>query len=453
MRICLVSKEYPPLGTGGVAGYVHLLANGLAAAGHDITVITGPGHPRGRRQPAAARNPSPQGAPCIDAGNAGPEGEDAPDSRDHHRLTLYPVRHGRLPLPSIVTRRASGLWDLLARSRAVAGAIARLERTQGNFDLVEMPNWGLEALFFSLRPRAPLAVRMSTPLELSHQFRIPAAGGRRATSQAAAHGSPGLRLHCYLEGVPVRRADCVIANSRHNAGYCAGLYRISAQAIHVIHHGVHVPRRAPGQREDGGKTVRVLFVGSLQRRKGIHLLLQAIPRVLEKMPHVRFAVAGLDAPDPLLPPRTGPGTAPGPTWQEHFEETASPAARRATTFHGHVDATALERLYRECDILAAPSLFESFGLMYAEAMAHAKPVVAFRAGAAPEVVVHNETGLLVEPLSIGGLAGALIRLAASRKQRRELGGNGYRRAALCFSAERMVEATLEAYRQTLAAKQ
>ena len=46
MRICLVSAEYPPAGTGGIAAYVYQLAHGLAAEGHDVSVIAGPAHQR-----------------------------------------------------------------------------------------------------------------------------------------------------------------------------------------------------------------------------------------------------------------------------------------------------------------------------------------------------------------------------------------------------------------------
>ena len=109
------------------------------------------------------------------------------------------------------------------------------------------------------------------------------------------------------------------------------------------------------------------------------------------------------------------------------------------------------QLYADCDILVAPSLFESFGLMYAEAMAHAKPVVAFHTGAAPEVVVHNETGILVEPNNVTELANTLIDLAMSKELRQEMGRRGYQRVCSEFSVQRMVDATEAHYRQVIAA--
>ncbi len=424
-RICLVSREYPPAGIGGVANYVHLLANGLAAAGQDVTVISGPTQVVRQRRPAASGETTAQRPP---------------NSCESNSLRLYSVQHHKLPIPPIVRRQASGLWDLLERSMAVDKAIARLERTREKFDVIEMPNWGLEALLFSLHPRAPLAIRLSTPLELSHQFKeMPS-------------GRVGFRLHCLLEAIPARRADCVIANSRYNADYCATLYRIPPAKLHVIHHGVTTPPYLGGKTRAGGESVRVLYVGRLQRRKGIHLLLRAIPLVVEKMPHVQFTIAGLDTGDAPRSATKGHDTSQSMTYQDFFMLTAAPMAQRATTFLGHVDKTSLEQLYADCDILVAPSLYESFGLMYAEAMTYGKPVVAFRTGAAPEVVAHNETGILVEPLNINELANALTDLAKDSTLRREMGKKGFERVSREFSVERMVEATLSVYRQAIAAR-
>ena len=144
------------------------------------------------------------------------------------------------------------------------------------------------------------------------------------------------------------------------------------------------------------KLVTILYVGRLERRKGIDRLLQAIPQVVLNSPHCKFVIAGADT-----------GDAPhGGSYQDYFDSFAPPAAREATTFLGHVEEGALSQLYADCDIFAAPSLSESFGLIYLEAMVHAKPVVAFHAGATPEIVAHNATGILVELGNITELANA-----------------------------------------------
>ena len=84
----------------------------------------------------------------------------------------------------------------------------------------------------------------------------------------------------------------------------------------------------------------------------------------------------------------------------------------------------LSQLYSDCDIFVAPSISESIGLIYLEAMAYAKPVVAFHTGAVPEVIAHSETGILVERGSTAELANALVRLAGDAVLRQELGKRG-----------------------------
>ena len=129
-----------------------------------------------------------------------------------------------------------------------------------------------------------------------------------------------------------------------------------------------------------------------------------------------------------------------------------PRRREATTFLGYVEEGALSQLYADCDIFAAPSLSESFGLIYLEAMVHAKPVVAFQAGAAPEIVAHNATGILVELGNITELANALTRLAGDAEMRRKMGRRGYERARAKFSVTRMVEETVACYRRVRATR-
>ena len=398
MRICLVSSEYPPEGTGGIAAYVYTLAHGLTEAGHEVTVIAGTA---GAQE--AAKSTDPCSSPRV------------------YRV----APRQRLPLPAMVRHKGQGIWDLLEHGWTIDRTIAHLERTQGPFDVVEMPNWGAEAIIYSLHPRAPLVIRLSTPLAVIHQF------------PGSSPTKVGFRIHKYLEGLPVRRAHCIIAHSRFIANYCADFYGVPVGKTKVIPLGIKAPAVVSETPRPQDTTVTVLFVGRLEPRKGVDYLLQAIPQVVGSVPHVRFVIAGRDT-----------GTAPrGVTYQEYFASFATPEAIKATTFLGYVDDRSLAQLYAECDIFVAPSLFESFGLIYVEAMVHAKPVVAFRSAAIPKVVEHGATGLLAALKDVPSLANALTTLAQDGDLRRDMGRRGYQRAITKFSAQGMVEATLACYQQ------
>lgn len=401
LRICLVSKEYPPEGRGGIANYVNLLAHGFADHGHDVTVIAGP---------ALAESK----ATYVQAPLKGPK--------------LSRIENRRLALPSPIRRKARGILNQLERSWAVDREIARLEREQGPFDVVEMPNWGAEGLCYAFHPRAPLVIRLSTPL------------AQVASLKGVRTNRPGLRLACLLEAIPARRSAHIIANSMFIAHLCDELYRTPKGKNDVIPQGITLPDPLPVANNATKDSVTILFVGRLERRKGIDYLLQAIPQVVDSTPRCRFIIAGADT-----------GEAPkGSSYQDYFESFATAAAQSATTFLGYVEEDELQRLYANCDIFVAPSLSESFGRIYLEAMAHAKPVVAFHTGAVPEVVEQNASGILVELGSAKDLARALIRMADNPDLRRRMGKSAYKRVRTMFSAERMIAGTISCYRRVMA---
>ncbi len=400
LRICLVSKEYPPEGSGGIANYVHLLAHGLAEEGHDVTVIAGP----------------------ADNGSMTPSNCTAP-----HAPELYRVEDRRLALPPPIRRKARGIWRQLERSWTVDRKIAHLEHEQGPFDVVEMPNWGAEGLCYSFRQRAPLVIRLSTPL------------AQVSLLKEGPSDRMGLRLACFFEALPARRAAHIIANSRFIAQYCTELYKIPNAEMEVIPHGVPIPISPPVAKNVREGTVTVLYVGRLEKRKGIDRLLHAIPRVIREAPCCRFVIVGDDI-----------GEAPqGKSYRDYFERFASPAAQAATTFLGHVEESELSLLYADCDVFVAPSISESFGLIYLEAMARAKPVIAFRTGGVPEVVAHKKNGILVELDNVSELANAIIQLSADQELRRKFGRCGFERVQATFTAKRMVKETVACYRRII----
>lgn len=422
MRICLVSYDYPPASVGGVATYTRHLANGLATAGHDVTVISDPTQFSEKMTSATGETLALE----HNGGAMQPDDKDVPASNELPVVSPYPAHVHKIPLLGIMKGKGRIMRSVLDWSRSVDRTIARLEETHGRFDVVEMPSGGgagPEAFFYSLHPRGPLVIRLSTPMNLANSLK---------TRPSANYG---WRLQSYLEVLAVRRAHCLITHSAYNAHVCAELYDLPLQSMQVVHLGIPLSPRKTKPTYCTDKAIRVLFVGRLQKRKGIHCLLQAIPLVTQQMPNVRFEIAGEDISD--APHQK--------TYRDYFEGFAPAQAIDATTFHGRVDEDKLAHLYAETDIVAAPSLSESFGLIYVEAMASAKPVIAFNAGAATEVVRHNDTGILVETDNIPKLADAIVRLAGNAALRREMGERGYQRARNKFSVEAMVNETIGCY--------
>jgi glycosyltransferase involved in cell wall biosynthesis len=117
---------------------------------------------------------------------------------------------------------------------------------------------------------------------------------------------------------------------------------------------------------------------------------------------------------------------------------------------GFVPHHALPPLYERAAVVAVPSHREGFGVACAEAMAHARPVVASAVGGLLDLVVDGETGVLVPPRDVPALRRALERLLADADLRRRLGEAGRARVQERFSWPAVTDATLAAYEDALA---
>jgi starch synthase len=120
-----------------------------------------------------------------------------------------------------------------------------------------------------------------------------------------------------------------------------------------------------------------------------------------------------------------------------------------------LDRRSVRQLYTHAAVFACPSVYEPFGITNLEAMACGVPVVATRVGGIPEIVVHGQTGLLVDvptdrptdgdPAVAEALAAAINELVADPARRRAMGEAGRARAADQFSWADIATRTLEVY--------
>ena len=102
-----------------------------------------------------------------------------------------------------------------------------------------------------------------------------------------------------------------------------------------------------------------------------------------------------------------------------------------------------------CDIFIQPSIEEAFGLVFAEAGAKSKPVIATAVGGIKEIVVSEETGILVPPASPKKLENALQILLNSTKTRKKYGDNGYKRIVENFSLNNMVNKYIKIFKRVI----
>ena len=157
----------------------------------------------------------------------------------------------------------------------------------------------------------------------------------------------------------------------------------------------------------------MLFVGRLEKRKGLKFLLRAWPMVLERQPNARLVVVGRGRP---------------------LEGYRRFAARQGwspddVVFAGYVSSEDLPRYYQSCDVFCAPNTGqESFGIVLLEAMAAGAPIVASDIPGYRDVVSDGVEGLLVEPRNPGAVADALCRLLGNPELRASMRRAGQAKA-------------------------
>ncbi|MCC6175322.1 MAG: glycosyltransferase family 4 protein [Chloroflexi bacterium] len=176
----------------------------------------------------------------------------------------------------------------------------------------------------------------------------------------------------------------------------------------------------------------VLFVGRLEKRKGLEYLLRAWPRVQAQFPQARLIVVG-----------------GGGRRLESYRRYVSMHGWTSVVFTGYVSADDLVRYYQTADVFCAPSTGqESFGIVLLEAMAAGRPIVASAIRGYAEVMTDGREGLLVPPRDPAALAVAVSRLLADASLRRGMGASG-RQTAASYDWSRVADKVLDFYAETI----
>ncbi|TMD58675.1 MAG: glycosyltransferase family 4 protein [Chloroflexi bacterium] len=299
--------------------------------------------------------------------------------------------------------RLSLLPNFIARPLAVRRFLQVLNR---QFDVVEYPSWAGEGALVPASAATVVAVRLVTTVRTVHAYWKSSVKERAAADRTfwRAVGGRGARERLREVAVATNVVD-----------------------VAIVPYGIRIPAKTPLS----GAPV-VLIVGRLEPRKGTEIALRAAGLVAASMPKARFVFAGQIGRDRQGTP---------------YQDVVARDSRlsRAVTLMGRVDQASLERLREQSSVIMVPSLAESFGLTYLEAMAAGRALIAFDIPPARELL--GGDGIPLVPPNSEALADAVLELLSDHDKCVQIAEAGWRLLLERYTVERMVANTLDVYRR------
>lgn len=392
--LCLLSPAYPPASTDGIPRYTKLLAEGLVQRGCIVHVITLEGMSN-----------------TVDFENG---------VWIHRMGELHdagPCPYDDLPMP---------IWQEVAKYKS---EVVRIDEVIHHVDLVQGPIWDLAPLGLLFSDSFSSGVFMCTSFAIKKELEPVWYKANKAFVD---------ELVAY-ESYVIRNAKFLNFDSEALYRLCLKLYGDSLHSIphRVIHLGTPGAVKHEARAKGNGE-LNILFVGRLEERKGIDIVLDSIPELVSEFPKIKFQIVG----------RNDIAAEDGKTYMAQFlDKNKGKGFLKNVDFLGHVSDEALGALYENCDIFVAPSRYESFGQILVEAMAHGKPIISSAVGGIVEVLGDPPAGLLIGQGDKRAFYEALRLLITDKEKREELGRAARKRYEEAFSEEIMCAATEKFFRE------
>ncbi|MBI5173917.1 MAG: glycosyltransferase family 4 protein [Candidatus Melainabacteria bacterium] len=402
MRICLISREFPPdTGWGGIGTFVHDLALGLKEIGQEVEVIS---------LSADGTNS------VIDYQGIKIHRVVSDQSLEQYQmlLSVMPYSHSLL----------KALWALHNKFLELHAV--------NKFDIVEVPEMFGEGVFLALSKLCPLVVRLYTPHFKFIDDKL------HLIDDAFDHQFLGL-----IERLTLLTADVVTTPSSDLGDYVSSAVGFNADEMVVIRGLIDTNRFCP----DGPKALtddshlKVIFVGRLEERKGVYQLVKAIPEVVRKSPAVKFYFIGNDT-------KTARGNKS--VLAELKKELEKNGCAEHVVFTGPVPHASMPEYFRSADIFVLPSLYDNAPLTCLEAISSGTALLGTSSGGMKEYVVNGESGSIVPPADVPALAAALTELLNDEKKRKSYGVEARKRALALYDRKITAGKSVELYQLAIA---
>lgn len=390
MRICYLSKEYPPKVNGGVGVYTYEMAHLLSKRGHQVYVLT--------QQHDDLENCSQDG------------------------VNIIKVPPLRLPFFDKIRENLRNFVERLEYSYSVSKKLSELVH-QEKIDIVESCEARAEAFWYYLfRNKPPLVIRLHTPEGLIFKW----------------NQSPknlDYKLINKLEEFWILRARKIVGISEAIIDVTSRYYKYNFNGVSLIPNPINTEIFSPPFKKDSNKRgqFQIVYIGRLEFRKGVHVLVKAIPRILKIIPKTKFIFIGNDCGmEKLL-----------------LEKISQFKCEDNVVFLNQVAREELIEYYYQSDICVIPSLWENFPYVCLEAMACATPILASEAGGLPSLIKNKVNGVLFPAGSSRDLADAAIYLLKDEKLRNRLGKAARKDCEEKYSHKAVYKQAIDVYKRIL----
>ncbi len=387
LSILMLSWEFPPRIVGGISSHVFNLSLALARRNVDVHIVT-----------------------CDFPG--------APEYEQIGRIRVHRF-NSKIPSPSFLG------WIFSMNQTMAEKAIDVMNDLDEDVDIIHAHDWLVAEAAIRLRDE------FSKPLVSTiHATEIGRRNGIRNDYQ---------RTINEVEQHLVNQSHELIGCSKYMAEQISYAFNVQNERIHVIPNGVDASkfdvkvdtRQITRRYAKKGERI-VSFVGRLVFEKGVHVLIGAVPKVLEKVPKVNFVIVGEGGMKDYL-----------------TKEAWDFGVAEHVFFTGFVDEKTLISIYQASDAAVFPSLYEPFGITALEAMAAKTPIVVSDTGGLAEIVENEKTGIKVYVDNSDSLAWGILRILQNPALSDKIRRDAYKKALREYDWDEIAGKTIDVYRCAL----
>ena len=388
LSVMMLSWEYPPRVIGGISPHIYFLSKHLAKQGVKVYVIT-----------------------CDFPG--------APAHEVIDDVEVYRIDSYKNPAPDFAT------WAYLMNMNMQKETAVIARKISDKIDVFHAHDWlvanagiGLKHVF-----RKPLLVTM-------HSTEMGRRNGLHTTTEKMIHETEAWLTY---------EAWKVICCSDYMISHVKYVFGLPSDKLTMVPNGVntHNYDGLDGEMKEFRNKFAlpeekiVLYVGRLVYEKGIHVLINAVPKILSKV-NAKFIIVGS-----------------GYMKEQLLNIVRSMKLEHKVLFMGFVDDATLLRLQKCADVSVVPSLFEPFGIVALEAMAAKSPVVVSDTGGLSEIVDHDVTGFKAYPNNPDSLAWGITKILTDENYKNYIRENAYRKVQEKYDWQKIAQQTKELYKAVL----